>query len=187
MSLKKEERLKQLAEVHSQIRRCRRCFLSKTRRHAVPGEGPLDPRVLFIGEAPGRTEDASGRPFVGYAGKFLDQTLEEAGLQREDVFITSVIKCFPTDGKKPQKASIDACNPWLQSQLRLVRPRLVCLLGGVAAATVLGEKRIERIRGRLLRRDPYLVLVTYHPAASRRFPGRRELFLRDFRLLAQTR
>jgi DNA polymerase len=181
-----QERLKQLEKIHSGVRRCRRCFLWKTRQHAVPGEGPLDSKVMFIGEAPGRKEDASGRPFVGFSGEFLDQSLEKVGLRREEVFITSSIKCIPVRTKKPEQESIDACNPWLQSQLELVRPRLICLLGAVASGVILGEKRISLIRGKIIERDPYLILATYHPASARRFARRREAFLKDFEILAAT-
>jgi DNA polymerase len=185
MNSTRQERLEELEKTHAQVRRCRKCYLWKTRKKAVPGEGPLDSKVMFVGEAPGRKEDASGRPFVGYAGQFLNEALDRIGLQRNEVFITSTVKCIPLDVNKPRKVSIDACNPYLQSQLKLVRPRIICLLGGVAAETVLGVKLISGIRGKMIERDHYLILPTFHPAAARRFPDRRKQFLEDFKLLAR--
>jgi DNA polymerase len=185
MNLTFQQRLEELEKVHAQVRRCRKCFLWKTRRNAVPGEGPLDPKVMFIGEGPGRNEDATGRPFVGYAGQFLDESLERVGIRRDNVFITSVVKCIPVPKGKPKPESIEACNPYLQAQLRLVRPPLVCLLGAVAAETVLGEKSLAKIRGKIIERDNYLILPTIHPAAARRFKKMQALFLEDFRLLAR--
>ncbi len=179
----KQERLAKLERVHAQVRKCRKCFLWKTRQNAVPGEGAIDPKVMFIGEAPGRKEDESGRPFVGMSGRFLNDVFEQVGLRRDEVFITSTIKCIPADGKKPKPVSIVACNPYLQSQLELVRPRLVCILGGVAAETVLGEKSISNVRGKIIERENYLVLPTYHPAAARRFVRIRQDFIDDMKLL----
>jgi uracil-DNA glycosylase family 4 len=183
--MKQQERMAELERVHAQVRRCRKCFLWKTRQNAVPGEGPLDPKIMFIGEAPGRNEDAVGRPFIGYAGQFLNQGLERIGVTRDEVFITSPVKCIPVPRGKPKRVSIDACNPYLQSQLELVRPRLICLLGGVAADVVLGEKKVSDIRGKIIKREPYLILPTIHPAAARRFPKMRKRFLQDFDLLAR--
>ncbi|RJP24229.1 MAG: uracil-DNA glycosylase [Candidatus Abyssobacteria bacterium SURF_5] len=180
-----QQRLEQLEEVHARVRVCRLCYLWKTRQNAVPGEGPLDPKVMFIGEGPGKKEDATGRPFIGYSGQFLNEALERIGLRRDDVFITSSVKCLPVNGRKPKPVSIEACNPYLQSQLQLVRPRLICLLGGVAAETVLGEKSISGIRGKMIERDQYRILATFHPAAARRFKKRRDDFLKDFELLAR--
>ncbi|MBI5117141.1 uracil-DNA glycosylase [Candidatus Poribacteria bacterium] len=175
----------ELKRLHSQVRRCRKCFLWKTRKKAVPGEGLPDATVMLIGEAPGKKEDAAGRPFVGPSGKFLDQMLEEVGLVRENIFITSTIKCIPVPAGKPKKVSIEACNPYLQGQLKLVNPRIVCLLGEVAARNVLGVDKVADVRGEIIRRSEHIFLVTYHPAAARRFPALHAHMRKDFRLLAR--
>jgi DNA polymerase len=179
-----EGRLVELERLHSQVRRCRKCFLWKTRKKAVPGEGLLDAPVTLIGEAPGKKEDTTGRPFVGPSGKFLDQMLEEVGLKRENIFITSTVKCIPVPAGKPKKVSIEACSPYLQGQLKLVNPKIVCLLGEVAARNVLGVDRIADVRGKIIKRSEHIFLVTYHPAAARRFPALHAHTRKDFRLLA---
>ena len=151
----------------------------------MPGEGPIDPRAMLIGEAPGRTEDATGRPFMGFSGRFLNEVLAEVGIKREEIFITSSIKCLPVPTGKPQLVSIEACNPWLQAQLGLVNPRFICLIGGVAAKTVLGMDKVSEFRGKIVERDGRIILPTFHPAAARRFPKLGKLFREDFRLMAR--
>ncbi|GAB4350402.1 MAG: type-4 uracil-DNA glycosylase [Candidatus Abyssubacteria bacterium] len=185
MTLTRQERERELHKLHWRIRRCRLCYLWKTRQRAVPGEGPLDARAMLIGEAPGKKEDESGRPFVGPAGRFFDGLLKEAGIKRGSVFVTSTIKCLPVDSGKPARESIEACNPYLQGQVELVRPRILCLMGGVAAKTLLGVERVADIRGRILERPEGRYLVTYHPQAGRRFPDIRKWMRRDFELLAE--
>jgi uracil-DNA glycosylase len=135
----------------------------------VPGEGPLDARVFFVGQAPGTEEARTGRPFVGRAGRFLDRALEAAGLSRREVFITSVEKHFPPRNRVPTRAEIDACKPLLLEQLARVDPEVVVLLGRVAEAAV---ARDAVLKGRR-------VLVTVHPAAAMRFPRLRRRLHRD--------
>jgi uracil-DNA glycosylase family 4 len=185
MSLSDKNRLAELEKLHARVRRCRKCSLWRTRQKAVPGEGPLDASAMLIGEAPGKKEDRTGRPFIGPSGKFLDAMLREAGISRERIFITSTVKCIPVHSAKPLKVSIDACNPYLQEQLKLVNPGIVCLLGEVAARTVLGTAKVTDTRGIIIGRGGRCFLVTYHPAAARRFPKPRELMRKDFRLLVR--
>jgi DNA polymerase len=185
MTLSRGDREQELHKLHRRVRRCRLCFLWKTRRRAVPGEGPLDAPAMLIGEAPGKKEDESGRPFVGPAGKFFDELLGEVGIRRERVFITSTVKCLPVDSQKPARESIEACNPYLQGQVELVRPGILCLMGGVAARTMLGIDRVADIRGRILDLPEARYLVTYHPQAARRFPDIRNKMRSDFELLAE--
>lgn len=178
-------RAAELKKLHARVRRCHKCLLWKARDKAVPGEGPLDASAMLVGEAPGKQEDRTGRPFIGPSGKFLDEMLTEAGIDRKRIFITSTVKCIPVDSAKPLKVSIDACNPYLQEQLKLINPAVVCLLGEVAAKTVLGIAKVADARGKIIGRDGRSFLVTYHPAAARRFPKLRELMRKDFRLLSR--
>jgi uracil-DNA glycosylase family 4 len=141
----------------------------------VPGEGPLDARVFFVGQAPGAEEARTGRPFVGRAGRFFDRALEAAGLSRPEIFITSVEKHFPPRNRAPTRAEIAACKPWLLEQLARVDPEVVVLMGRVAEAAV---ARDAALKGRR-------VLVTVHPAAAMRFPGMRRRFQRDLARLTR--
>jgi DNA polymerase len=117
---------------------------------------------MLVGEAPGREEDLSGKPFVGRGGRLLDQALQHAGLDRSEVFITSVIKCRPPNNRKPLKMEVASCLPYLQAQIDIVQPRVVCLLGNTAAAALLGRQGIKALRGRIWQER---FVVTYHPAA----------------------
>ncbi len=161
----------ELEKVHSQIRKCKKCRLWKTRRHAVPGEGNARAKIMFIGQAPGRTEDATGRPFIGRAGKLLTELLAKNGLKREDVFITSVIKCFPLRNRIPKRDEITACNPYIRKQIALIKPKTIVLLGNVAIKTVLGDAgKLGKIHGKKIVRKGVVYVPAYHPAAAIRFP-----------------
>ncbi|MGV8175035.1 MAG: uracil-DNA glycosylase [Methanothrix sp.] len=148
--------------LEDKISSCRLCPLGQGRTNAVPGSGPVPAGIMLVGEAPGREEDLSGKPFVGRAGRLLDDALALAGLQRSEVFITSVIKCRPPKNRKPMKKEMASCLPFLQAQIEIVQPKVVCLMGNTAAAAVLGQQGIKSLRGRLWQ-DRFL--VTYHPAA----------------------
>jgi len=155
-----------LDEVARRISACRRCSLAEGRRNPVPGEGSGGARLMLIGEAPGGEEDITGRPFVGRAGRLLTEVLEEAGLSRREVFITSVIKCRPPNNRRPRKGEIRSCLGHLKAQMNCINPRAVLLMGGVAAEAVLGIKRVGGARGRPVRTgEGRTYLVTYHPAA----------------------
>src|SRR5205823_12134742 len=134
-----------LEELARGIRVCPACDLSQTRTHAVPGEGPADAKIFFIGEGPGYYEDKSGRPFVGAAGKFLDELLALAGLRRSDVFITNVVKCRPPNNRDPLQQEIDACHGWLDQQLEAVNPRIVVTLGRHSMNRYFPGESISRI------------------------------------------
>lgn len=175
-STSKQEKLKRLA---SQISSCTACFLAKGRTLTVAGEGNPDSGVMIVGEAPGRNEDESGRPFVGMAGKFLDKLMLSAGLSRDDVFITNIVKCRPPDNRAPEKAEIEACAGFLKKQIDIVDPRLIICLGGTAAAALLGVTRISAERGKFIEREGRLYYIAYHPAA--RF--HRRLIAEDFEML----
>lgn len=151
---------------------CPRCALANTRRHVVFGEGRQDADVLVVGEAPGADEDASGRPFVGRAGKLLDLLLLSSGFRREDVFVCNVLKCRPPQNRNPQPDEVAACSPYLLRQVELVEPRVILAFGAFAAQTLLG---IEEGVGRLRRREHSYrgipLIPTYHPAACLRDPN----------------
>ena len=115
--------------LYERIRSCQLCPLAVTRTHAVPGEGPLDAQVMFIGEAPGANEDKQGRPFVGAAGNFLSELLAAAGYRREDVYICNVLKCRPPENRDPTEAEKLTCTPWLDRQIELVDPEVIVPLG----------------------------------------------------------
>ncbi len=154
-----------LSLLSAEVRRCTRCPLSMTRTNAVPGEGPSDAPVVIIGEGPGRNEDAQGRPFVGAAGKQLEGLLKEAGLRRDDVYITNVVKCRPPENRRPTGAEADACQPFLERQLELVRPKVVVLLGDSALKRFLPAESLATAHGKLFRLVRFAIFPTYHPAA----------------------
>ncbi len=155
-----------LAEIAEQIRSCTRCPLHQTRTRAVPGEGPAQPRVMLIGEAPGFYEDRSGRPFVGAAGRFLNALLARAGLTREEVFITNIVKCRPPRNRDPLPAEVEACKPYLEEQIRLLNPQVIVTLGRFAMAYFLPQVRISRVHGQPFQVGDRWVVPMYHPAAG---------------------
>ena len=127
-----DERRAALSELNAGVGACRACALGLSRTRAVPGEGPADAEIMFIGEGPGYYEDQQGRPFVGAAGQFLEELLESIGLKRTDVFIANVIKCRPPGNRDPQPDEIESCEPHLFSQIGLIQPKLVATLGNFA-------------------------------------------------------
>ncbi|MEO6797646.1 MAG: uracil-DNA glycosylase [Candidatus Dormibacter sp.] len=146
---------------------CRRCPLGFSRTHAVPGVGPSTARIMVVGEAPGQNEDQQGEPFVGAAGKLLDQLLRGIGLSRGDVFITNILKCRPPNNRDPQPTEVQACSPYLEQQLKLIKPEVVVLLGRHALARLLpGQDSITRMHGRVISKDGVSYIPVYHPAAA---------------------
>jgi len=153
------------------VRSCTACEeLAATRAHVVPGEAPRGARLLLIGEAPGAQEDASGRPFVGKAGQLLDTLLAEAGLARDQAAVANVLKCRPPGNRKPKRAEVARCRPWLARQVELVDPALLVTLGGTAAEWVVGPgARLASLREQKVWYAGRPVLCTYHPSAAIRF------------------
>lgn len=144
---------------------CTACALSKSRTNAVPGSGSIKTEVVFIGEAPGRTEDIQGMPFVGTAGKILSEVLVYAGFTREDVYITNIVKCRPPDNRRPNRQEMDSCNNYLQKELEIIRPKIICILGNTAFSSLLNGNAITKNRGKIIKRNDQLYFVTIHPAA----------------------
>ncbi len=139
---------------------------------------------MLIGEAPGREEDLEGRPFVGRAGKLLDQMLKAINIRRADVYITNVVKCRPPGNRNPEPEEIEACLPYLRKQIKVISPKIICTLGLIAAQTVLGTTEpLSRLRGRVHQLDHLKVVVTYHPAFLLRFPANKRLAFEDLKLL----
>ncbi len=163
----KLQRAKRLEELARQIRVCVKCPLHASRTVAVPGDGKPSATVMIIGEGPGREEDKSGHPFVGASGRFLDSVLAGSGIKRTDFFITNIVKCRPPQNRTPKRNEIETCTAnYLFEQIELVDPKLILLLGGVAAKKVLGVQSVNAARGQLIERDGRKYLVTYHPAAQ---------------------
>lgn len=176
-------RLDELLSLQEEIRQCTRCPLYKTRKNAVPGEGPAEPKIMFVGEAPGASEDQSGRPFVGRSGELLTQLIDNLGLSRNDVFITSVLKSRPPDNRSPNQSEIDACLPYLKRQFEILNPKIVVLLGNVAVSAVIGPWKMSECHGRIYDAEDRTFFMTYHPAAALRFPRTREAMNDDFKIL----
>ncbi|RLA80015.1 MAG: uracil-DNA glycosylase [Deltaproteobacteria bacterium] len=163
-----ERELQRLAE---EVRRCRCCPLHQTRKNPVPGEGNPRALLVFVGEAPGADEDLQGRPFVGRAGELLTRIIKAMGLERQQVYITNILKCRPPQNRNPRPDEIRACIPFLWRQLEIIRPKLICALGTFAAQTLLETReKITRLRGRFHPWRGALLMPTYHPAFLLRNP-----------------
>lgn len=173
-----------LQEVADDVAICQRCGLGMTRTLAVPGEGPPDARIMLIGEGPGEQEDRTGRPFVGAAGKLLNQLLLRAGLRRPDVFITNIVKCRPPGNRAPTPDEAATCRPYLETQIALISPRIICLLGRAAAQVMLGAPvSISRIHGVPHEQDGIIYVPLYHPAAALHQPDLQPVLVQDMERL----
>jgi DNA polymerase len=177
----KNEALAALEALHQQILVCTQCPLHKGRTHAVPGEGNPNAKVMFIGEAPGEQEDAQGRPFVGPAGRFLNELLALAGLSRDEVFITNVVKCRPPNNRTPTNDEILACRPYLEAQIALIRPSVVCLLGSAALKAMLPELKatVTQVHGQPFVKSGIVFVPLLHPAAALHQPKWKDVLRQD--------
>ncbi len=149
----------------------------------VPGDGPLDAKVMFIGQAPGRNEDLERKPFIGTSGKFLTRLINIAGLDRKDVYICSVVQFFPPKNRIPTDDEIELCKDFLFRQMEIVNPKVVILLGAVACKTVLKMKEVSKIRGTVVKKDQRTYFVSMHPAAAVRIRTKIPLMESDFKKL----
>ncbi len=168
-----------LDELNERILVCSACALSQKRTHAVPGEGPSAINVMFIGEAPGEQEDRQGRPFVGPAGQFLNELLAAAGLRRESVFITNVVKCRPPANREPLPGEIEACAGYLERQVALLKPKAVVTLGRYYMARYFTNESISRIHCRQKKVGSMVYFPMYHPAAALHQGSLRQVLLED--------
>lgn len=170
-------------DLYARVRGCTKCPLSRTRTCAVPGEGPLDAEIMLIGEAPGANEDQQGRPFVGAAGKFLEELLGAAGLKREDVYICNVLKCRPPANRDPMPGEIEACRDFLDEQIDIIDPLVIVTLGRYSMARFFPNQSISRIHGRPRETAGRFYVPMYHPAAALHQQSLRQVMLRDFEQL----
>ncbi|WKZ41128.1 MAG: uracil-DNA glycosylase [Anaerolineales bacterium] len=169
-----------LANIASEISVCTKCALHETRKKAVPGEGPADAEIMFIGEGPGFHEGEQGRPFVGASGKFLDQLLEQAGLTRADVFIANVVKCRPPGNRDPQAEELDACNAYLEAQIEAIDPSIIVTLGRISMGKFIPGVKISAVHGRMHKVGERFVIPMFHPAAALHQPALKPSILADF-------
>jgi len=158
--------MSELRELYKEIAGCQRCQLARYRSRVVPGEGKEDAEIMFIGEAPGWHEDQQGLPFVGPAGKYLDQLLASINLKREQVYIANVIKCRPQGNRDPLPSEILACRHWLERQIELIHPEMIVTLGRYSMAMFFPNKSISKIHGTAEKRDGIIYFAMYHPAAA---------------------
>ena len=172
-----------LSEIADRVRACKDCALSTGRTNAVPGEGPVDAEVMFIGEGPGFQEDRQGRPFVGPAGQFLDQLLADAGMSREQVFIANMIKCRPPQNRDPAPAEMAACSKYLDRQIELIDPKLIVTLGRFSLGRFFPGESITRARGRVRHKDGRAIFPVMHPAAGLRREEMKASIIQDFKAI----
>jgi len=169
-----------LNQVAAEVRVCIQCQLNVSRKNAVPGEGPANAEVMFIGEGPGFYENEQGRPFVGAAGKFLDELLQRAHLQREKVFITNVVKCRPPGNRDPLPEELEACSWFLDRQIEAINPLVIVTLGRFSMAKFMGNVRISDVHGQSRWVNGRLVVAMFHPAAALHQPSLKNAVLDDF-------
>jgi uracil-DNA glycosylase len=174
-----------LAEVAAQVTVCENCGLHFSRKKSVPGEGPAHSEILFIGEGPGFHENEQGRPFVGQAGKFLDELLARAGLERSKVFIANVVKCRPPGNRDPLPDELEACGVYLDAQIEAINPLVIVTLGRFSMAKFLPTARISSIHGQATWVKGRMIVAMYHPAAALHQPGLKPALEQDFSHLSE--
>ncbi len=166
--------------IADEVKGCPLCELSRSRTHAVPGEGNPQARIMLIGEGPGWHEDRQGKPFVGASGKFLTELLAKAGLEREDVFITNVVKCRPPSNRDPLPDEILACSVYLERQIAVINPEVIVTLGPFSMSKYFPGERISRIHGQAKQFGNRFVVPMYHPAAGLHQGSLRSVIEEDF-------
>lgn len=174
-----------LQQLYSVIATCSDCDLCNSRTHAVPGEGPPEAEIMFVGEGPGFYEDQQARPFVGPAGRFLEELLASIGLTRDSVYITNVVKCRPPENRDPLPTEIEACRKYLQRQIELIKPKLIVTLGRYSLAWFFPRDSISKVHGQLRQKDGIHFLHIYHPAAALHAANLRSVIIEDFRKIPQ--
>lgn len=156
----------ELETIKQNVINCTKCDLCKTRTNSVPGKGNFQSDVIFVGEAPGRNEDKDGEPFVGIAGKKLSIALDEAGISRESIYITNVVKCRPPKNRVPNTDERNTCQEYLKQEISIIKPKIICILGNTAFSSILGGSEITKFRGKIVRKNNQLYFLTIHPAAT---------------------
>ena len=174
-----------LAQVAQEVAVCQKCALYHSRKKAVPGEGPTRCEIMFIGEGPGFYENEQGRPFVGAAGKFLEELLAQAGLKREDVWITNIVKCRPPGNRDPLPEEVNACNGYLERQIHAVDPSIIITLGRHSMGKYMPGAKISSVHGQMRKVGDRYVIAMFHPAAALHQASLKPALLADFARLPQ--
>ena len=179
-----------ISEIKKEVESCKKCDLWKTRKIPVPGEGSLHPKVMFIGEAPGFNEDLQGKPFVGKAGKVFDELLKSIGIDRRDIYITNILKCKPPENRSPKTEEIKACTPYLDSQIAIIKPKIIVTLGSFSMSYIfdkfgLKQGKISSLHGRVFNLTNLAgiekIIPLYHPAVATYNLGMKSILLQDFK------
>jgi len=152
--------------IQEKVKICKKCDLCFTRKNAVPGKGNQNADIVFIGEAPGKNEDQHGEPFIGTAGKKLNDALENVGLTRNSVYITNIVKCRPPNNRVPNDIEKAMCSNYLEDEIAIINPKIICLLGNTPFYSILGGKEISKNHGKFVYKDNRMYFVTFHPAAT---------------------
>ena len=175
-----------LEKIWQQVLVCKKCDLCKTRINAVPGKGSSNAELLFIGEAPGRNEDVRGEPFTGTAGKQLFFALEYAGISIDKVYITNVVKCRPPKNRIPLEKEAKSCEDFLKSEIALIKPKIICIMGNTAFHSLLGGNNIIKNRGKIIKKNGNTYFLTVHPAATIYNQALLNILKKDMRTLVKT-
>ena len=187
--MSKEEDMEKITE---SVKNCRKCNLWKTRKNPVVGAGSIDSEILFVGEAPGYNEDLQGCPFVGRAGKILDELLESAELKRDDVYIANILKCRPPDNRNPLKTEIESCTEYLNKQIEIIQPKIILPLGNFACSYIfekfsLKYDKISNVHGKVFQMNTLMgtirIIPFYHPAIATYNPNTKNTLLEDFKVI----
>jgi len=190
--MKKEDKQQKIDKLRGQIASCRRCALYATRTNTVPGEGDVDAKLMFIGEAPGRNEDLQGKPFVGRAGDVFDNLLESIGLTRKDIYLCNVLKCRPPSNRNPSTDEIKACKGSLDLQIKTVEPKVLCPMGNFAVQYLFDRfgippAKISAVKGTIIKakteQGEVQIVPLFHPAVATYSPSKIEMLLEDFQVL----
>jgi uracil-DNA glycosylase family 4 len=180
-----------LTQIATEVSTCRKCTLYHSRKKAVPGEGPANAEIMFIGEGPGFNENEQGRPFVGAAGNFLNELLAEAGLKRSDVWIGNVVKCRPPGNRDPLPEELAACNEYQERQIAAINPKIIITLGRYSMGKFMPGAKISTVHGQMRRMGDRFVIAMFHPAAALHQAALKPVIMKDFgelpRLLEQAR
>ena len=180
-----------LAQIAKEVAVCQKCALYPSRKKSVPGEGPVNSEIMFIGEGPGFHENEQGRPFVGAAGQFLEELLAQAGLKRPDVWIGNVVKCRPPGNRDPLPEELAACNEYLERQIAAINPKIIITLGRFSMGKFMPGVKISQVHGQMRRVGDRFVIAMFHPAAALHQAALKPAILHDFaqlpKLLEQAR
>jgi DNA polymerase len=184
--------MEEFKKLENEIRNCKKCDLWKTRKNPVIGEGSINTKIMFVGEAPGYNEDLTGHPFCGAAGKILDELLNSISLKREDIYITNILKCRPPQNRNPSEGEIKACVPYLDKQIKIIKPKVIASLGNFAMQYIfkkfdLKPEKISSVHGKVFVVSNLTgnrkIVPLYHPATATYNPNIKEVLLRDFKVL----